>query len=149
MRTLALLALILAIAACHEAPTSPYSRPSGPAPFGLPVVLGRTPSTGTPVAATIVADADSLVASAEFNYSGCFDYAAVAGTAGGSVVVTVVETAPYVPRACSLITQTAVYHAVVRPAPRGSYSVVLRERMEWPSDGPLEREWARRVVTLP
>ena len=151
MRLLAtLFASSLCVAACHDAPTSPYTRPSGPAPSGLPVTLRIDPSTGTPFAGpAIVSQGDSVTASAEFDVSGCLDYTAVAGTVGGTVVVTIVETAPDVPRMCALVKRTAVFRAVVRPAPRGSYSVALRERMEWPTDGPVEREWARGSVTLP
>jgi len=149
MRTsAALVSLTLVIAACHEAPTSPYARPSGPAPSGLPATLRITPSTGTPFAGpAIVADGDSLVASAEYE-SGCLDYTAVAGTVNGTVVVTIIETTPSPPRPCALIKATAVFHAVVRPAPRGAYAVVLRQRLDWPSDGPFERERARGSVTL-
>jgi len=145
-----LVVLSLSLAACHEAPTSPYKRPSGPAPTGLPVTLRITPSTRTPFAGpVIVTEGDSVTASAEFNVSGCLDYTPAAGTVGGAVVVTIIETAPTVPRMCALVKQRAVFHAVLRPAPRGSYAVVLRERMEWPTDGPVEREWARGSVALP
>ena len=145
-----LAALTLSIAACHEAPTSPFSRPSGPAPSGLPVTLRIAPSTATPFAGpAIVADGDSLVASAEYEVSGCLDYTAAAGTVSGSVVVTIIESAPYTPRMCPAIKYTAVFSAVVRPAPRGSYAVVLRQRLEFMTDGPKERERARGSVTLP
>ena len=150
MRLVATLAaLSLSLAACHEAPTSPYARVSGPAPSGLPVTLRIDWSSGALAGPAIVTEGDSLTASAKFGVSGCLDYTASAGTVGSSVVITIIETAPYVPRVCTLIAQTAVFHAVVRPAPRGAYAVVLRQRMEWPSDGPVEREWARGSVALP
>jgi hypothetical protein len=146
MRTLAVLGtVVLAIAACHEAPTSP-----GPAPSGLPATLRRTSSTGTPFAGPpIVAQGDSLVASAELHYTGCLDYTAVAGTVGGAVVVTILEAPPRIPRACLAILESAVFHVVVRPAPHGTYLVVLRERFEGAGDGPMEREWVRGSVTVP
>ena len=145
-----LAALSFSLAACHEAPTSPYTRVSGPAPSGIPVTLRIDPPTRTPFAGPpIVTEGDSVTASAEFNVSGCVDYTAAAGRVGSSVVITIIETEPDVPRVCALIAQRAVFHAVVRPAPRGSYAVVLRERMEWPTDGPVEREWARGSVALP
>ena len=142
-------ALSFFLAACHEAPTSPYTRVSGPAPSGLPVTLRIDMSSGTPAGPAIVTEGDSVTASAKFGVSGCLDYTASAGTVGGSVVITIIETAPYVPRVCAAIAATAVFHAIVRPAPRGAYAVVLRERMEWPSDGPVEREWVRGSVALP
>ena len=149
-RPAALAALTLATAACQEAPTSPYARPAGPAPSGLPATLRITASTGTPLAGpAIAADGDSLVASAEYDASGCLDYTAVAGTVNSTVVVTIIETTPSPPQMCALVKRTAVFHAVVRPAPRGAYAVVLRQRLEWPSDGPVERERARGSVTLP
>ena len=138
----ALAALTLAIAACHDTPT-------GLLPLGLPVTLRRTASTATPAAPTIVADGDSLVASAELPYTGCSDYMAVAGTVRGAVVVTIVEAQPQTPRTCLAILASAVFHAVVRPAPHGTYLVVLRERFEGSGDGLMEREWARGSVTVP
>jgi hypothetical protein len=96
-----------------------------------------------------VADGDSLVASAEYEVTGCLDYAAAAGTAGSSIVVTIVETPPPTPRYCTMDKKSAIFRAVVRPAPRGAYGVVLRQRIEWTTDGPKERERARGSVTLP
>jgi hypothetical protein len=45
--------------------------------------------------------------------------------------------------------KSAIFRTVVRPAPRGRYPVVLRQRLEWMTDGPVERERARGSVTLP
>ena len=151
MRALAALAaLTLAIAACHEAPSSPFYRPSAPAPSGLPTALSIIPSTGTPYAGpAMVADGDSLVASAEYDASGCLAYTAVAGSVDGSVVVTITEITSPTMRYCDLVKRSAIFRAVVRPAPRGAYAVVLRRRMEWLSDGTEETELARRSVTLP
>jgi hypothetical protein len=141
-RPAALAALTLAAAACQDAPT-------GLLPLGLPVTLRRTASTATPAAPTIVADGDSLVASAELPYTGCPDYMAVAGTVRGAVVVTIVEAQPRTQRVCLAILESAVFEAVVRPAPHGTYPVVLRERFEGTRDGLMEREWARGSVTVP
>jgi hypothetical protein len=151
MRTSATLAaLTLAIVACHEAPTEAFLRPSGPAPSGLPVVLSITPSTATPFDdPAIVADGDSLTAAAEYDVSGCLDYSVAAGTVGGSVIVTIIESAPPAARYCSMVKASAIFRAVVRPAPRGNYPVVLRQRLEWTTDGPFERERARGSITLP
>lgn len=151
MRTpAALIALTLVIAACHDGPTSPFSRPSGPAPSGLPTTLKIIPSTATPFAGpAIAADGDSLVASAEYEVSGCLDYTAVAGTDGASVVVTITEATSSTVRFCDLVLRKAIFRAVVRPAPRGTYSVVLRRRLDFVSDGPKEKELARGSVTLP
>ena len=140
----------LLFAACHEAPTSPFSRPAGPAPAGLPTALTIIPSTAAPFPGpAIVADGDSLVASAEYDVTGCLDYAAVAGTAGVSVVVTITESTPATFRYCSMDKKSAIFRAVVRPAPRGTYPVVLRRRLELSSVGPEEAELARGSVTLP
>ena len=150
MRTsAALAALTVAISACHEAPSSPFYRPSEPVPSGLPTTLTIIPSTGTPYAGpAIVADGDSLVASAEFDVTGCLDYAAAAGTEGTSIVVTIIESSPPTLRYCTMDKRTAIFRAVVRPSPRGTYAVVLRRRMEWPSDGTEETELARASATL-
>ena len=151
MRTLAALAALgLAIAACHEGPTSPFYRPSDPAPSGLPTALSIAPSTGKPFASpAIVADGDSIVASAEYDVTGCLDYLAVAGAAGASVVVTITESSPPTLRYCTMDKKTAIFRAVVRPAPRGAYQVVLRRRIDFLTDGPQETELARGSVTLP
>ena len=152
MRTpvVALAALALVTAGCHEAPTSPFYSPSGPAPSGLPTSLSIIPSTATPFAGpALAADGDSLVASAEFEVTGCLDYSAVAGMAGGSVVVTIIESTPATFRYCTLDKKSAVFRAVVRPAPRGAYPVVLRRRLDFMTDGPEETELARTSVTLP
>jgi hypothetical protein len=45
--------------------------------------------------------------------------------------------------------KSAIFRAVVRPAPRGTYPVVLRRRLEFSSVGPEEAELARGSVTLP
>jgi len=145
----ALAALTLAISACHEAPSSPFYRPSNPVPTGLPTTLNIIPSTGTPYAGpAIVADGDSVVASAEFDVTGCLDYAAAAGTEGTSIVVTIVESSPPTLRFCTMDKKTAIFRAVVRPSPRGAYQVVLRRRLEWLSDGTEETELARASATL-
>jgi hypothetical protein len=145
----ALTALTLAIAACHEAPSSPFYRPSNSVPIGLPTTLSIIPSTGTPFAGpAIVADGDSLVASAEFDVTGCLDYAAAAGTEDTSIVVTIIESSPPTLRYCTLDKRTAIFRAVVRPSPRGTYAVVLRRRLEWLSDGTEETELARASATL-
>ena len=123
---------------------------AGPAPSGLPTSLSIIPSTAEPFAGpTIVADGDSLVASAKYEGTGCLEYSAVAGTAGASVVVTITESSPPTLRYCTLDKKTAIFRAVVRPAPRGAYSVVLRRRLQFLTDGPEEVELARESVTLP
>jgi hypothetical protein len=151
MRLAALLtALALIASACHEAPTSIFSRPVGPPPSGLAVSLRISPSTATPVPApTVVAEGDSLIASAKYEVSGCFDYAPSAGFDDATLVITITESSPSPPRYCALVKQTAVFRTVVRPAPRGVYVVALRQRIDWMTDGPVERERARGTVSIP
>ena len=95
-----------------------------------------------------MADGDSLVTTAEYDVSGCLDYKAVAGSVGASVVVTIIETTSLTVRYCTMDKKTAIFRAVVRPAPRGAYAVMLRRRMEWLSDGPEETELAQGSATL-
>ena len=62
--------------------------------------------------------------------------------------MTITETPLGPNRYCLLILGKAVYRAVVRAAPRGAHTVVLRQRLDL-ADGPMERERARGSVTLP
>ena len=158
MRTPAALAVLaLAVAACHDAPTEAFSPASGPAPSGLPVTLQIAPQIERAPAKppTIWAQGDSLIVTAEYEYNVCRRYAAAAGTVDGSLVVTIAESLPYNQLGCAppeegaAFEQTAAFLAVVRPAPRGTYTVVLRQRLDYRADGPVERERARASITLP
>jgi hypothetical protein len=145
------LAALILVSACGVAPTAIFDRPAGPPPSGLAVTLGILPSTATPFPGPAISAAGvSVVVAAEYTASGCFDYGATAGVSGGdTLVVTITESTPSTTRYCSLDLRTAVFRAVVRPAPRGSYPVVLRQRMDWPTDGPVERERVRGSAALP
>jgi hypothetical protein len=151
MRLLSGVAAATLVAACHGAPTELFDRPAGPPPSGLVVTLRISPSTATPFRGPAVAAAgDSVAVSAEYTVSGCLDYAATAGVSGGNtLVVTITESTTATARLCAMDQSTALFRAVVRPAPRGSYPVVLRQRMEWLADGPAERELARGSASLP
>ena len=152
MRTAAALAVLtLTVAACHDAPTEAFSRASGPAPTGLPVTLQIAVHAATTAAteSKFWAQGDSLVISVAYEYSVCRNYSATAGAEGGSVVVTITESKLYYNLNCADPDQTATFLAVVRPAPSGAYPVVLRQRLEYLVDGPVERERARGTVTLP
>ena len=143
-------AVLALVAACGVSPTALYDRPTGPPPSGLAVTLRISPSTGAPVLSPVDAAGDSVAASAEYPVSGCVDYAATAGVgSGNTLVVTITESTPPTSRYCTMDYKTAVFRAVVRPAPRGSYPVVLRQRIEWTSDGPVERDVARGSASLP
>jgi hypothetical protein len=144
-------AAVTLVAACHAAPTELFDRPTGPPPSGLAVTLGISPSTATPFPGpAITAAGDSVVVSAEDMVSGCLDYAATAGVStGNTLVVTITETTTAAARVCAMDKSTALFRAVVRPAPRGTYLVILRERTEWLTDGPMERELARGSANLP
>ena len=143
--------VLVLVSACGVTPTALLDRPSGPPPSGLAVTLGIFPSTATPFAGPAISAAgDSVVVAAEYTASGCFDYAATAGVGSrDTLVVTITESTPSTMRYCTMDLRTAVFRAVVRPAPRGSYPVVLRQRMEWPADGPVERDRGRGSAILP
>lgn len=141
--TLATLALA---AGCRESVTGPYP-PSGPPPSGLAVSLGITASYAAPVPApTVEAAGDSVVVAAVLSSTGCADYAARAGQAGGALVVTIVSTPNS--RPCLLGMFQSTFRAAVGQAPRGRYDVVLRQRFESPTQAPQELEVVRRFVTL-
>ena len=150
MRLLSGFCALILVSACGYSPTAILDRPSGPPPSGLAVTLGILPSTAMPYSGPAVSAAgDSVVVSAEYTVTGCLDYAATAGmSSGNTLVVTITERTPPTTRYCSMDLRTAVYRAVVRPAPRGSYAVALRQRMEW-ADGPVERERVRGSAVLP
>lgn len=130
-------------AGCADGPTGP--------PSGLAVALTVTHVRVGPVSTppTITAAGDSVVTEAVLDFSGCADYSARAGVSGGALVVTVVEAEPAVPRGCLAVVAYAAFRAVVRPAPRGTYAVVLRERAELTRPASPEREVARATVTVP
>lgn len=136
---------------CLGTPTALLDRPVGPPPSGLAVTLSIFPrtdmSTATP---PITAADDSVAVWAEYTVSGCFDYAATAGVGtSDTLVVTIAESTPPTMRYCTMDLRTAVFRAVVRPAPRGTYPVVLRQRMNWMTDGPVEQVRARGSASLP
>lgn len=150
MRMPSSFAALAVVASCGISPTALYDRPTGPPPSGLAVTLRISPSTRTPVLSPVDAAGDSVAVSAEYSASGCFDYAATAGVSSGdTLVVTIAESTPPTMRYCTMDLSTAVFRAVVRPAPRGSYPVVLRQRIEWTSDGPMERDVVRGSASLP
>lgn len=138
-----LVTLALAAVACHESPTEA----PGPVPSGLTVTLGISPVQAfTRITDHATSRGDSVVATATLGISGCNDYKAVAGNAGDALVVTFVATTTQ--RICSMDARAAVFRAVVHPAPRGGYDVVVRDRIEGVDDGPIERELARWPVFI-
>lgn len=114
-------------------------------------MLSISPSTGTPsLVPAVTAAGDSVALWAEYTVSSCFDYSAVAGVGNGNtLVVTITENTQSTVRYCTMDLKTAVFRAVVRPAPRGTYPVLLRQRLEWMTDGPVERERVRGSASLP
>jgi hypothetical protein len=144
-------AALALLSGCLGTPTSIIDRPAGPPPSGLAVTLSISPRTSTTyLTPAITAAGDSVVVWAEYTGSDCVDYAATAGVgSGNALVVTITESSPPTMRYCTLELSTAIFRAVVRPAPRGIYPVELRQRMEWLSDGPEERVRARGSANLP
>ena len=150
MRLLSGFAALALVTGCLGSPTSILDRAPGPPPSGLAVTLSISPSTAASAfIPAITAAGDSVAVWAEYEVSGCFDYAATAGVSSGdTLVMTITQSTPPTTRYCAMDLRNAVYRVVVRPAPRGTYPVVLRQRMEW-SDGPVERGRVRGSVTLP
>lgn len=144
--------LALLGAGCSDAATAPYRATSAPAPSGLAVALNTIPGyeAPPPAYASITADGDSVIATAPLGASGCVDYTAAAGVADGDLVVTITTSFPDTPRACTMDARIETFRAVVRPAPKGSYDVVLRDRVQRQAGSPSfdERELARRPVIL-
>ncbi len=138
-----------ALLGCSDSATEPYTT-TDPAPSGLAASLQVIPSyeVPPPERPVISAAGDSVVVAARLSSSGCFDYAARAGMAGGDLVVTVVSGEPPVPRACTMQLAYSTFRTVVRPAPPGRYEVVLRERFESRWEGNQEREVGRARVVV-
>lgn len=145
-----LTALALA-SGCLGSPTALVEHAGGPPPSGLAVTLSISPSSARAALTPAITGAgDSVAVWAEYTESGCFDYSAAAGVGSdNALVVTITESTPPTTRYCTMDLKTAVFRAVVRPAPRGTYPVLLRQRMEWATDGPLERVRARGSASLP
>jgi hypothetical protein len=137
----------LAAAGCRESPTSPYRPVSAAAPSGLAVSL-TSASGALSERSTIVADGDSVVAAATLSASGCTDYTAQAGLDHGTLVVTITESFPPVPRVCTANLAYARFRAVVRDLPAGRYPAVLRSRVEDTVQGAQEREVTRASILV-
>ena len=135
---------------CFVTPTALLDRAPGPPPSGLPVALTIAPVTPTSaLPPAITAAGDSVAVWAEYTV-GCFDYAATAGVStDNTLVVTITESTSPTIGYCALDLEKAFFRAVVRPAPRGTYPVVLRQRMDWVTDGPVEQVRARGSASLP
>jgi hypothetical protein len=145
--------LVLLGAAGGDPLPGPAYAPHAPAPTGLGVSLRSTapPAGAAGRDAAITAAGDTVVAAALLSASGCGDYRAHAGVAGGvaggALVVTVVDS--LTERLGTLAAVQATFRAVVYPAPRGRYPVEFRTRVVPPRRAPIERVLAREFVTVP
>ncbi len=140
-----LLLLSVAATACYDSPVAP-ARP----PEGLPVTLRELSATdawtwGSPV----IAQGDSVILTAVLGGMDCVGVSASAGLSNGRLVVTIISRAPGVLTVCPMIARSAAFRAVVRPAPAGRYTAVLRQRFEAPPQAPQEREVVRAPVVVP
>lgn len=141
-----LLFLFFPVTACHESPVAPASPPEG-----VPVTqrILNSPDaiySGNPV---IVAQGDSVMLTAELPFPNCATVRLSAGMTNGRLIVTRTSRPLGEMVVCTLEFRTAVYRFVVRPAPSGRYTAVLRERFESPTEGPQEREIVRGQVVVP
>ena len=107
----------------------------------------RTPGRPLPPGPSVAAAGDSVVLTALLN-DNCARWSVRAGLADGALVVTVVDSLPAEGRLCAAVASVGHFRAVVRPAPRGRYDAVLRERVITSSQGARERELVRRRVVV-
>lgn len=138
--------LSLAATACHDAPVAPVSPPEG-----LPVSMRmlNSPDAFSGRSPVVVAQGDSVMITAELGDSRCVDVSTSAGLSNGRLVVTV-TTRPFGGLSiCQMDFRTALFRFVVRPAPSGRYTAVLRQRFESPTQAPQEREVVRGPVVVP
>jgi hypothetical protein len=142
----ALVLLSLAATACHDAPVAPESPP-----VGLPVTLRMlsSPDAFSGRSPLIVAQGDSVMLTAELSAMNCFDVSTSAGLSNARLVVTITARSPGVLTVCQAIARRGVFRAVVRPAPSGRYTAVLRQRFESDTQAPQEREVVRAPVVIP
>lgn len=135
-----------AATACHDAPVAPVSPPDG-----LPVSMRKlsAPDAFSGSNPVVVAQGDSVMVTAQLTEPHCFDVRTSAGMVNGRLVVTFTASTPEVPRVCTLDIRTALFRFVVRPAPAGRYTAVLRQRFESGTQIPQEREVVRGPVAVP
>lgn len=138
--------LSVAATACHDSPVAPVSPPDG-----LPVSLRelRSPDAFSGASPVVVAQGDSVMVTALLSASDCLDVSTFAGLSNGQLVVTITRRTPEVLRFCSMVARSALFRAVVRPAPSGRYTTVLRQRFESATQAPQEREVVRAPVVIP
>ncbi len=142
-------AALVVLVACADAPAGPYT-PSALPPSGLNVSLaeGRLDPAGPiPTPTTITAAGDSVVVIATLS-NNCVRWSPRAGVAGGTLVVTVVDSMPRQGRTCQAIASLGLFRAVVRPAPPGRYPVAFRSRTIAPDLRASEVEHGRARVTV-
>lgn len=140
-----ILLLSVAATACYESPVAPASPPEG-----LPVTLRElTAADGFTWGSPVIAQGDSVMLTAVLGGMDCVDVSTSAGRSNGRLVVTITSRAVGGQTMCSLIARTAAFRAVVRPAPAGRYTAVLRQRFESPPQAPQEREVVRAPVVVP
>jgi hypothetical protein len=120
-------------------------------PEGLPVTLRMlsSPDAFSGRSPVIVAQGDSVMLTAELAAVNCVDVSTSAGLSTGRLVVTITYRAPGVLTVCPMIAARGVFRAVVRPAPAGRYTAVLRQRFESDTQAPQEREVVRAPVVIP
>ena len=141
------LLLCVSATACHESPVAPASPPEG-----LPVSLRQlsSPDAFSGSNPVVVAQGDSVMLTAVLPASNCgIDVSTAAGLSNGRLVVTVTSRPDGRLTICSLSARSGVFRAVVRPAPPGRYTAVLRQRFESPTQAPQEREVVRGPVVVP
>ncbi|MES3034071.1 MAG: hypothetical protein V4813_08740 [Gemmatimonadota bacterium] len=139
--------LSLAVSACRDLPVAPVSPPEG-LPVSLEIGQGAM-STYDP-RTPILAAGDSLVISAVLSSAGCAPVVASAGHAGDLLVVTLTSRAAEQPQICIAMARSELVRTVVRPAPAGRYTVVLRRRFEgYNGQAAQEREILRGAVVVP
>jgi hypothetical protein len=140
-----LLLLSVAATACYDSPVAPASPPQG-----LPVTLRELGAAeGFTSGSPVIAQGDSVMLTAVLGGMGCFDVSTSAGLSNGRLVVTITTRPLGGQTMCSLVARTAPYRAVVRPAPAGRYTALLRQRFESPPQAPQEREVVRATVVVP
>lgn len=141
-----LLLLSVAATACHDAPVAPASPPAG-LTVSLRQLTASDAFSGSSPA--VVAQGDSVTLTAVLGGMHCLDVSTSAGLSNGRLVVTIISRPLGALIMCSMDFRTAAFRAVVKPAPAGRYTAVLRQRFESPTQGPQEREVVRASVVVP
>jgi hypothetical protein len=147
--TVAATVAVLAFVACRDSVVGPYT-PSGAPPSGLTVSLSERrldPDGPIPTSTTFTAAGDSVVVTATLA-NDCVRWSPHAGVADGALIITVADSMPPGGRNCFAVASLGSYQAVVRPAPPGTYAVVLRSRVIASNRQASEVERGRARVTV-